>query len=212
MTFFPASTLAQIYLALSYTPLQDLLAIAGDTWIFGKKITPPSAFHDASIRLKAWSSSPAAAQATLYACRVLSLTLTGQTNGVECITDYWGLYVAVLICWAFGHRFQTTAGGSGSISRNSSSEALSAMDVDEAHQLTDEAQLKALAYIDGMLALDVKDLLQKNTASLKGDTSGVIATIRQRLERDSVGGACSMLVDCIGVLSKISKTGKGNWF
>jgi len=211
MTFFPTSPLAQSYLALSYTPLHDLLAIAGDTWIFGKKITPPSAFHEASKRLKMWSSSPAAAQATLYACRVLSLNLTGQTNGVECITDYWGLYVAVLICWAFGHRFQTTAGGSGNISRNSSSEALNAMNVDEA-QSTNEARLKALAYIDGMLALDVNRLLQKNTASLKGNTSGVIATIRQRLERDSVGGACSMLIDCIGVLSKISKTGKGNWF
>lgn len=86
------------------------------------------------------------------------------------------------------------------------------MDVDEAHQPTDEARLKALAYIDAMLALDIKDLLQKNTGSLKGDTSGVIAAVRQRLERNSVGGACSMLVDCIGVLSKISKIGKGNWF
>lgn len=212
MTFFPTSPLAQTYLALTYTPLHDLLAIAGDTWIFGKKITPPSAFHDASFRLKAWASSPAAAQATLHACRVLSWHLTGQSKQARCITEYWSIYVSVLICWAFGHRFQTSAAGSGSISRNSSSEALNAMDVVERHHSTDEARLRALTYVDGMLALGVKDLLHNNTSSLKGDTSGLIIATRLQLEAESMGGHCSMLVDCIDVLFKISKTGKRRWF
>ncbi|TVY45046.1 hypothetical protein LOCC1_G004243 [Lachnellula occidentalis] len=219
-TLFPTSSLALTYLALNHTPLHDLLAIAGDTWIFGKKITPPSAFTDASQRLKIWSSSIAAAQATLHACRVLSLTLNCHPS---CITDYWSVYVSVLICWAFGHRFQTsisisisTGGnnsGSGTISRSNSSSALSAMDDDGSQvQSADDVQLKARTYIEGMLALGVEDLLGNQTASLKGDTSGVIAAARQRLELESVGGTCSLLVDCIGVLCKISKSGKGKWF
>ncbi|TVY13835.1 hypothetical protein LARI1_G008400 [Lachnellula arida] len=211
-TLFPTSPLALTYLALNHTPLHDLLAIAGDTWIFGKKITPPSAFTDASQRLKIWSSSIAAAQATQHACRVLSLTLNCQPS---CITDYWSVYVSVLICWAFGHRFQTSisAGGSGTLSRNNSSSALSSMDDDGAQvQSADDVRLKALTYIEGMLALSVEDLLVNHTASLKGDTSGVIVAVRQRLELESVGGTCSLLVDCIGVLSKISKSGKGKWF
>jgi len=214
MTLFPTSPLAQTYLALNYTPLHDLLAIAGDTWIFGKKITPPSAFSQASNRLKTWSSSIAAAQATLHACRVLSLHLTCQPNGTtECITNYWSIYVSVLICWAFGHRYQISAVGSGTISRNNSSGALNAMNDDASPtQSTEDARLKALTYVEGMLALGVEDLLTNHTASLKGDTWGVIAAVRQRLEVESMGGACSMLVDCIGVLSKISKSGKGKWF
>ncbi|TVY56525.1 Zinc finger protein klf1 [Lachnellula cervina] len=210
-TLFPTSPLALTYLALNHTPLHDLLAIAGDTWIFGKKITPPSAFTDASQRLKIWSSSIAAAQATQHACRVLSLTLNCQPS---CITDYWSVYVSVLICWAFGHRFQTiSTGGSGTLSRNNSSSALSSMDDDGTQvQSADDVRLKALTYIEGMLALGVEDLLVNHTASLKGDTSGVIAAVRLRLELESVGGTCSLLVDCIGVLSKISKSGKGKWF
>lgn len=51
---FPTSTLANIYLALYHTPLHDLLAIAGDTWVFGRKITPRSAFDSAQLRLKSW--------------------------------------------------------------------------------------------------------------------------------------------------------------
>ncbi|TVY82717.1 Zinc finger protein [Lachnellula suecica] len=201
LTFLTTSTLAQTYLALNYTPLHDLLAIAGDTWIFGKKITPPSAFHDASIRLKAWSSSPAAAQATLHACRVLSLNLNCQASS-DRITDYWSVFVCVLICWAFGHRFQTAAQGSGNISRSSSSTSLN---VDEHHNSADQ-------YLSRMLALTASDLLAPATAALKGDTAGVIAAVRQRLELESVGGACSLLVDCIGVLSKIGRSGKGKWF
>ncbi|TVY43321.1 Zinc finger protein [Lachnellula subtilissima] len=213
-TLFSTSPLALTYLALNHTPLHDLLAIAGDTWIFGKKITPPSAFNDALQRIKIWSSSIAAAQATQHACRVLSLTLNCQAN---CITDYWSVYVCVLICWAFGHRFQTsksTSGnGSATISRSNSSSALSAMDDDGPQvQSADEVRLKAFTYIEGMLALGVEDLLVNQTASLKGDTSGVIAAVRQRLELESVGGTCSLLVDCIGILSKISKSGKGKWF
>lgn len=79
-------------------------------------------------------------------------------------------------------------------------------------QSADDVRLKALTYIEGMLALGVEDLLVNHTASLKGDTSGVIAAVRLRLELESVGGTCSLLVDCIGVLSKISKSGKGKWF
>lgn len=211
MDLFPSNPVAQAYLALSHTPLHDLLAIAGDTWIFGKKITPPSAFHDASIRLKAWSCSPAAAQATLHACRVLRLKISSQINHTNCLTDYWNEYVSVLICWAFGHRFQAAAGGSGTISRNSSSGELNAMDSDNA---SNEANRKALTYLDGILALDVNDLLSSSNSSkaLKGDTSGIIAVVRQRLEAESVGATCGMLVDCIGVLCKISKVGKGKWF
>jgi hypothetical protein len=202
-TLFPTSPLAHSYLALYHTPLFDLLAIAGDTWVFGKKITPPSAFHSAQSRLKIWSSSLAAAAATQHACHVISTILQphGQSEPA-CISDYWALYTAALICWAFGHRHSNSAAASNN-----------SMDIDSPlASSADEAKLKALTYVNTMLELRTDRLLSCEPA-IRGDTVGVIDAVRARLEIDGVGGKCMMIVDAIGVLTRIKEGGRGNrWF
>ncbi|RDL37949.1 uncharacterized protein BP5553_05382 [Venustampulla echinocandica] len=219
---FPTSSLAQTYLALHHTPLHDLLAIAGDTWIFGQKVTPPSAFHDAQSRLKTWSSSVAAAQATHHACRILSVGLcqpsTHENNynevGLGYLSKYWGLYIAALICWAFGHRYQPSGSSSGSLTRSNSYTAIGDTDANGHYQSSSsaiDAQVKTANYVNSMLELSVEDLLT-NRASMRGETSAVIDAVRHGLGSDGLGDKCSMLVDCIGVLKKLSKTGKGKWF
>lgn len=219
MDSFPTSSLAQTYLALHHTPLHDLLAIAGDTWIFGQKVTPPSAFHDAQLRLKTWSSSVSAAQATHHACRILSLELCRSCShernyyedGLGFMSRYWSLYIATLICWAFGHRYQPSR--SGSLTRSSSFTAISESDTDghcQSPSLID-AQLKTTNYVNSMLELGTEDLLT-NRATMRGETSAIIDAVRHSLRINGPGDKCSMLVDCIGVLDKLSKTGKGKWF
>ena len=209
---FSNSPLAHTYLALHFTPLYDLLAIAGDTWVFAQKITPPSKFHSAQSRLKTWSSSLAAAAATQHACRILSSTLSQPASGTACLSDYWSLYTAALICWAFGNRYQTSGSGSGTLSRNNSSTAINdAMDCDDSpvHSIDDASQ-KAVTYANRMLELSVEDLLTCKP-SIRGDTSGVIDAVRTRLEMDGMGSRSSLLVDAISVLGRI-KEGKGKWF
>lgn len=222
-SLFPDSLLVQAYLALHHTPLHDLLAIAGDTWVFARKITPPSAFHSAQSRLKTWSSSLAAAAATQYACQHLSTVLSQpltptssdnvQSYGPQCITDYWALYVCTLICWAFGHRYQYSGGSSGSTSRSSSSTAIdtSGMELDSPQTPVDEGRLKALTYIRGMLELGTEDLLTSK-ASMRGDTGGVIDAVRARLELDNLGGKSSMLVDAMLVLTRLKEGGRARFF
>jgi hypothetical protein len=215
MTFFPNSPHAQTYFALYHTPLHDLLAIAGDTWVFAQKITPPSAFHSAQYRLKTWSTSLAAAQATHHACKILSESLTqtwtsspdGRPDTAPCISDYWSIYVSALICWAFGHRYQnSSSGSSGTLSRSNSSTAIGAMEIDEA-PVPDSVQLKALKYANDMLELSVEELLTSK-AAVKCDTTGVIDAVRQRLEFDSVGNKSGLLVDAVTVLNKIKEGGR----
>lgn len=216
---FPNSTLAHTYLALHHTPLHDLLAIAGDTWVFARKVTPPSAFHSAQARLKIWSSSLAAAAATQHACRHLSLTLTqAYTEGEAgcrpiCISDYWALYTSALICWAFGHKYQSAGSGSSTISRSSSSTAInsSSMDIDSPQTPTDEGRLKALTYVNGMLELSTEELLT-GKASMRGDTSGVIDLVRARLERENTGHKCALLIDALLVLTRIKEGGRARFF
>lgn len=76
----------------------------------------------------------------------------------------------------------------------------------------DEAKLKALTYVNTMLELRTDRLLSCEPA-IRGDTVGVIDAVRARLEIDGVGGKCMMIVDAIGVLTRIKEGGRGNrWF
>jgi hypothetical protein len=75
----------------------------------------------------------------------------------------------------------------------------------------DEAKLKALKYVNGMLELGTEDLLTSK-ASIRGDTVGVIDAVRSRLEIDGVGSKCMMIVDAILVLTRIKEGGRGKWF
>lgn len=214
MTLFPNSPQAHTYLALYHTPLHDLLAIAGDTWVFAQKITPPSAFHAAQSRLKIWSTSLAAAQATHHACRILYESLIhpwtspsgDRSTTPHCISDYWSLYVSALICWAFGHRYQNSSNANSTLSRRNSSSAIGAMDVDEA-TISDAAHIKAVKYANDILELGVEALLTSK-AAVKCDTTGVIDAVRQRLEFESVGNKSGLLVDAVTVLTKIKEGGR----
>lgn len=221
-TLLPASAQAQTYLALYHTPLHDLLAIAGDTWVFGRKVTPPSVYFSAQARLKVWSSSLAAAAATQHACRLLSLALSqsyARPGGeavprTSCISDYWALYACALICWAFGHKYQaaTSSGSSSAVSRSSSSTAINrSMDLDSPSTPTDEGRLKALTYINSMLELSTEELLT-GKASMRGETAGIVDVVRARLERDNAGGKCMLLVDAVLVLTRIKEGGRARFF
>ena len=75
----------------------------------------------------------------------------------------------------------------------------------------DEAKLKALTYINGILELDTEDLLTSK-AKMRGDTVGVTDAVRSRLEIEGVGSKCMMIVDAILVLTRIKEGGRGKWF
>lgn len=209
MNTFSTSPMAQTYLALHHTPLHDLLAVAADTWIFSQKVTPPERFHTAQKSLGNWAKSHAASQAVHHACLILSINLAQSydvhtnachTNGIVCITNYWSLYVAALICWAYGHRYQLQQ----PVQNPSPSQSM------------EEAGRRASRYVNGILAFSVENLINnRHTASIKGETAGVIDVVHRRLmiEGAGVGGKCSMLTDCIQVLQKIAKSGpRSKWF
>jgi hypothetical protein len=51
---FPTCPIANTYLALHHTPLRDLLAVGGDSWVFSQKVLPATSFHEHQKRLKMW--------------------------------------------------------------------------------------------------------------------------------------------------------------
>jgi hypothetical protein len=232
MSLFPTSPLAHTYLSLYHTPLYSLLAIACDTWVFGKKITPPSAFYAQQACLKIWSSRLAAAQATHHACQILSVTLSqpivmtpeSGINNTQSLSDYWSLYTSALICWAFGNRYQNSGSNgsnhnpalslnsatpTNSLSRSSSTTELRSPE--DVASLMEETRLKAMAYVNAMLEFSVEELLT-GKASVKADTQSVVEAVRARLEMESTGSKCGLLVDACVVLGKIKDAGRGKWF
>jgi hypothetical protein len=217
-TLFPTSPTLYTYLALYHTPLHDLLAVTGDTWVFSSKLKQPSLFIEAQMRLRAWSSSPAAATAVHYACRVLEFALSNSQrassadprNGVDHLdlSHYWSLYVAALICWAFGHRV-----GENTIARfhNDLRPVTDTVIENPSHEASERTRLKALVYAKSMLGLDKVDLLS-NKAIMRAQIPHVIDAVRARLQLESVGDHCMMLVDCIGVLKRLRERGRGKLF
>lgn len=76
---FPGSPIVYTYLALHCTPLHDLLAVSGDTWLFARKVTQPEKFQQHQKRLTQWLTGPHAAVAIQYAAKALDGFL-GNSN------------------------------------------------------------------------------------------------------------------------------------
>ncbi|KAI0601512.1 hypothetical protein F4775DRAFT_400010 [Biscogniauxia sp. FL1348] len=77
---FPGSAVANTYLALHYTPLHDLLAVSGDSWLFSQKELDPQEFQQRQKRLKLWSGSPHAGAAAGFAAKALLAFLDDNNN------------------------------------------------------------------------------------------------------------------------------------
>ncbi|KAA8571733.1 hypothetical protein EYC84_001712 [Monilinia fructicola] len=184
VTLFPASPMVHTYLALYHTPLRDLLAVSGDTWVFSQKMSHQSHFHEAQSRLKAWSSSPAAATATHHACRILQSEFSAPRSSFSVhntnlpsldLAHYWSLNVAALICWAFGHR----VGGSNATSLQNTLDIYADLDFETSPEASETIRTEALMYLDSMLELDVKDLLTSK-ATMRGETHSIIDAVRTK--------------------------------
>ncbi|KAJ0301135.1 hypothetical protein COL516b_007908 [Colletotrichum fioriniae] len=197
---------ANTYLALHHTPLHDLLAVSGDSWIFSHKVLQPKQFDEHKRRLREWSDSGSAAVALVFACRALrAFTDHGNSeedsddeDGMDTreagrprmwkdISDYWGMYVCALICWANGHRIN-----GGEASRSDS-------DNDD----------EALQWIRTFASMGAKNAIE---TPLKKEATMVVALVRRWLEVDCLGNRSRLYVDAVGVLSKLAEGCTWKWF
>ncbi|UKZ73335.1 hypothetical protein TrVFT333_000980 [Trichoderma virens FT-333] len=198
MNLFPYSPIAMSHLALHYTPLHTLLSVSGDSWVFNKKVLQATDFMEHQRQLEKWRDSGSAAVAAAFAARALKLFLGLQrcvnkdgsasippqfqrTQQKE-ISDFWGIYVCSLICWAFGHV------GNG----NSRTEAKA------------PTRRAAIQWI-----LKVSDMepgrIQQMSEQEKQVGSGAVNLARASLEKDCLGGRNILLADAVGVLKKLEE-------
>ncbi|KAK1976799.1 hypothetical protein LZ30DRAFT_753250 [Colletotrichum cereale] len=210
---FPDCPVANTYLALHHTPLHDLLAVSGDSWIFSQKVLQPKSFAEHQKRLKGWADSGDAAVAVVFACRALR-AFTEHGNAEENqedsddddddmdawemgrprmwkddISDYWGMYVCALICWAYGHRS----------SRGDAAEGSELGDCDS-------TAIRWVRTVAGMRAKDVARLRSKKEAM------PVVSLVRRWLDVDCLGGRSRLYIDAVGVLNKLEEGMNWKWF
>ncbi|KAK4164480.1 hypothetical protein QBC43DRAFT_288730 [Cladorrhinum sp. PSN259] len=214
---FGDSPIANTYLALHHTPLRDLLAVSGDSWLFSQKVLPANLFQDHQKRLLQWVMNKLAGfdpvKATVYASRAITLFLVRQPGSHGCgtdsapwssdLSDYWGLYVCSLICWAFcfhaqqqGQPRQRSSSGENSPASRGGN-GLSMSNSDE----------------------DIISWLQMvgNPSTTLGDVSrlrrreavGVVRLVRRKLESDCIGGRNRLYVDAVGVLERLEREQEG---
>ncbi|RYP03404.1 hypothetical protein DL764_005163 [Monosporascus ibericus] len=223
---FPDSPVPNTYLALYYTPLHDLLAVSGNSWLFTQKVLPEENFQQRQKRLKLWSGSQHASTAAGFAARALLIFLDianettdvtdthdddaeeedGDTYGRRCndISDYWSMYVCALICWAISHhatrRAAAAGGGTGSVSpsRNANSPGEGA---GKGHSVM--GWLRMVGSLGPGEVLDVRDMTE---------AAGVVGMVRRRLEYEAAGSKSRLLVDALGVLKKLEEGINWKWF
>ncbi|KAH8196856.1 hypothetical protein TruAng_008969 [Truncatella angustata] len=223
LTLFPGSGVGYTYAALHFTPLHDLLAVSGDSWLFSQKVLEGKAFVQHQKTLKQWSGSLHAATATRFAAQALVAFLTTNDNdtmfssdskrkwNMADISDYWAIYVCALICWALGHRGTNTTT---SISGPSSSRGGgNNNDNDNANYTEREGEIEALGWLHlvGGLA-NPQDVVSHVSLHGRSVIIGVVAMVRRRLEGEALGTRNRLLVDAVGVLKKLEEGMNWKWF
>lgn len=209
------SPTAHVYMALHHTPLHDLLAVSGESWMFSQKVLVAPTFHEHQKRLKTWverrsttsATSPTApglegmssGKATIHAAHALVAYLDrGVEATTTCLSDYWAMYVCSLIIWAFGQkagRLSSSFGSSGSpIARGQP------MSEDE-----------ALAWLRMVADSGMPEHIGRVKGRREASTA-IVSMVKTRLQADCIGGRSRLYVDAVGVLRKLEEGVNRRWF
>lgn len=185
-SLFPGSGTAYAYMALQHTPLHILLSVSGDSWVFNNKVPSAECFAGHVQKLGEWRVSSSGAVATAFAARALKAFVTRcislDNAGREAIirpswadiTDFWGFYVCILICWA--------CGGFGVIEPPPFNLSAALQTVDNIAQLSPDA---------------IHQMVQVH------HTRQIIGLGRRLLMKDCLGGRSILMADAVNVLIKL---------
>ncbi|KAI0913943.1 hypothetical protein F4823DRAFT_558526 [Ustulina deusta] len=210
---FSGSPVANTYLALHYTPLRDLLAVIGDSWLFSRKLLDQEDFQRRKTIIRSWSSSVHAGAATTFAAKALLAffdTNNNTSNDQESternqhgggwamseISDYWALYICALICWSIN---RTTRGGMGRGSADGA--GFSPASTSNSNSALGKAESEAKGWLKMVAGLSPETAIQNVRA--RREALGVVAMVRVRLENESIGGKNKLLVDAVRVLKSL---------
>ena len=193
---FSQTGIANTYLALHFTPLHMLLSVSGESWVFNNKIFRGTMFSEHRQYLDQWIRSESVVMAVAFASRALRAFLglttamiadgggsfVEQARGVPWmdLSDYWGVYVCALICWAYGQGAD-----------------------DEEDADNDASRRTGLRWI---LTVSEMEPGQLEEWPQRRNTLAVVCLARDVLARDCVGGRNILFADAVSVLRKLGRS------
>jgi hypothetical protein len=196
---------AHAHLALYHTPLRQLLALTGESWVLGKKITSHSDFEAMKPVIRSWTVSQFGELATWYACNFLRDCFSedyGATRPFHHISDYWSIYTCTLIVWAFGQRHSTVLPSSGN-SVASASRRTSSLTLRGSEDAAEVLKL-ALFWIDTVISRGPKQL---GSLPILTDAAVVVEAARIKLAPNKFSQPPALLLDACNVLDKLREQG-----
>ena len=110
------------------TPIRQLLVVSGESWILGKKLENEAEFQDAKRNLRVWVDSNFESRVALWHATQLIRSrakFTADSTNTEFLVSFqdthmlhepWALYLAALVCWAYGFTASTVFESNGQVS------------------------------------------------------------------------------------------------
>lgn len=157
-------------------PVESLLIVSSGSWLFGTKVTENSAWISAKATLRVWVGTEDAAKSVWHAIQLLRLAFNGST--LHMLHEQWCLYLAALVCWAYGFV----------------SHHMSAVNPEIVTSHVAEAQKWEF-----ISAMDVPSWEEIPHVSLKGKTRGLLECVRARIS-GSPGGLLNQAEDVLARL------------
>lgn len=115
------------------TPIRQLLVVSGESWIMGKKLENEAEFQEAKRTLRAWVDTNSQSRIAFWHATQLirgraRFTPSDSTNtelhvsfhDTHMLHEPWALYLAALVCWAYGFSASTMLDSGGQASGSSS--------------------------------------------------------------------------------------------
>ncbi|MCJ1382118.1 hypothetical protein MMC17_005230 [Xylographa soralifera] len=162
-------TLHALLLATN-TPIPSLLTVAAESWLFARKVENPAVWTNAKLTLRSWVQSSDASKAVWHAGHVLRAYFARpKDDSIAGLHELWSLYLAALVCWAYGFAMQPQLQHGGPTAEV----YLAGLDV------------QSWSDVEGARAAGgTQDVLARVRARLKGKGTGALVTEGERvLER-----------------------------
>ena len=177
----------------SLTPRHALIITASESWLFGTKIAEQSVWQDAKTTLRKWAESESAARAVWHAVRLLRMAFgAAEEQRLGQMHELWCLYLAGLVCWAFGYDRPFSAGFAKGEEKKTKKRGAAADTKGKSVAMPEElsaedAESSAMEYLDNMNLLDWREM-RKIGSEEKGNTRGLLECVRLRVADVSLGG------------------------
>lgn len=208
-----------------HTPLQSLLVVSGESWLFGKKIEHENKFAAAKSHLREWVDSHKSQTALRHATALLRMVFDigpdtpkklsvhetrNRDREMGMLHEQWCVYLAALVCWAC--TFDTSAPSSAPLSDLSTSSTSPTISTSTSPSIApptltgypalmdpDQADAEMRTFLH---ATDVDDLddLPAALGRVKAQTRGLLEVVRTKTLAGSLGG---LVTEASGVLYRL---------